>query len=175
MQCIDFKAELRNVAAARGQCHRLGGRLLDTLRIHDTYYRLADGRLKRTQIRGEPARWVFYHRADRVPPKLCTFRVLTDDQATTRWGARALPVWIELEKTREMWMVDQVRVHIDAIDTLGDFIEFETLVGRRHPVETALRAVADLRRHFAPILGEPVGASYADLIAQQAMIDRAAG
>ena len=90
MQNVEFKAELRDVDAARAQCRLLDARLLGLLRQTDTYYRLPDGRLKRRQSTGERTEWILYHREDCVSPKTSTFTIFSDAQARRRWGTRSL-------------------------------------------------------------------------------------
>lgn len=167
MQCVEFKSELRDPDAARAGCQRAYGPMISTGCWTETYFKLHDGRLKRRECEGEQPQWIFYHRLDRIRPRLCTFSILSDAQAQTRWGTAGLKPWVTIRKQRSMWMVDQVRVHIDHIEGLGWFLELETLVGRRHPVIEAHEAITMLREVFSPVLGEAISASYADLVAQQ--------
>ena len=49
MQNIEFKAELRDIDAARIQCTVLDARHIGQLRQTDTYFRMPDGRLKKRE------------------------------------------------------------------------------------------------------------------------------
>ncbi|MDY7110233.1 MAG: class IV adenylate cyclase [Planctomycetota bacterium] len=166
MQNIEFKAELRDLQAARAQCQALDAQRLGTLRQTDTYFKLPDGRLKKREAPGEPVEWIFYHRPDRARPRMCNYSILNDDQARRRWGAWSLKPWLIVCKTRELWMIGNVRIHLDEVDELGTFIEFEAMVSREFDVKHGHDAIADLRERFQPILGEPVSVSYCDLMAQ---------
>lgn len=167
MQNIEFKAELRNLEAARAQCKALDAQCIGTLRQTDTYFKLPDGRLKKREAPGEPIEWIFYHRPDRARPRMCNYSILSDEQARRRWGAYSIKPWLIVRKTRELWMIRNVRIHLDEVDELGTFIEFEAMVSKEFDVKTCHDAIADLREHFQPILGEPVSVSYCDLMAQQ--------
>ncbi len=166
MQNIEFKAELRDIEAARRQCDVLGAQCIGRLRQTDTYYKVVDGRLKRRVAPGEPTEWIYYHRPDRVTPKMSNYSILTEDQAQRRWGTKRLRAWLTVTKTRELWMVEEVRIHLDDVDRLGRFIEFEAVVSREFDVQACHQAVGELRRVFAMTMGEPVGPSYSDLMAQ---------
>lgn len=166
MQNIEFKAELRNLSAARKQCELLGAERIGELRQNDTYYRLADGRLKRRETLGEPVEWIFYHRPDRVSPRMSNYTILNTEQARRRWGTHSLTPWLTVSKVREAWMLGDVRIHLDEVDGLGTFIEFEALVSRRFDVKMCHEAVKELRKTFAPLLGEPISKSYSDLVEQ---------
>ncbi|MCI0364325.1 MAG: class IV adenylate cyclase [Phycisphaerales bacterium] len=167
MQNIEFKAELRQLEAARSQCRLIGAQRMGELRQTDTYYRLPDGRLKKREAPGEPVEWIFYHRPDRITPRMSNYTILNDDQARKRWGTKNLTPWLKVIKTRELWMIDQVRIHIDQVDELGAFIEFEAIVSRRFDVKMAHDAIGLLREKFRPVMGEPIAVGYSDLMEQQ--------
>jgi adenylate cyclase class 2 len=166
MQNIEFKAELRNVEAARRQCKLIQAEHAGHMRQVDTYFRLPDGRLKKREIPNQPVAWIFYHRPDRITPKMSNYTILNDEQARRRWGTHGLKPWLTVAKTRELWMIGDVRIHLDDVDDLGTFIEFEAVVSRHFDVRMCHAAIAELRAHFGPLLGEPVAVSYSDLMQQ---------
>jgi adenylate cyclase class 2 len=164
MQNIEFKAELRNPDAARAQCVALGADHLGSLCQTDTYFKLADGRLKRREAPGEPVEWIFYHRPDQIRPRMSNYTILSEPQARRRWGTHSLKEWVVVVKTRDLWLLHNVRIHLDDVKDLGWFLEFEAMVSRQHDVKACHDAVAELRKTFAPILGESIAMSYADLL-----------
>jgi len=167
MQNIEFKAELRDPQAARAQCEVIGATRMGVLNQTDTYFKMPDGRLKRREAEGEPIEWIFYHRENRLQPRLSNYAILTDAQARRRWGTESLREWIVVRKQRELWMKENVRIHLDHVDRLGWFLEFEAIVDAKHDAAQCRKAVASLRAQFEPALGEPISVSYADLIAQE--------
>lgn len=167
MQNIECKAELRDLALARGVCHALGAIKVATLEQVDTYYRVANGRLKRRQTTGEPPEFILYERADALHARASNFSILSEDQARLRFGSVAMPVWIEVRKVRELWLHGAVRIHLDTVEGLGTFIEFESLVTRSNPPELAERAIASLREKLAPAMGEAIDCSYSDMLVRE--------
>ncbi|MEM8835799.1 MAG: CYTH domain-containing protein [Planctomycetota bacterium] len=168
MQNVEFKCELRDIALARGILKRLGAHLVRTLRQRDTYYKVADGKLKRRESWGEdghpePTEYVFYHRVQRVGPKLSHFTLLSEEQALRRYGEREMPVLVELEKRREVWIWKSVHAHLDDVDDVGKFFEADVLVTPRQHIGICHRMIASLRESLAPALGEPVSPGYAEL------------
>ncbi|MCA9286715.1 MAG: class IV adenylate cyclase [Phycisphaerales bacterium] len=166
MENVEFKAELRDLEAARAQCRALPARFMFVRPQLDTYYKLPDGRLKRREAPGVPVEWIYYHRADAVRPRLSTFAVLTDEQARTRWGTQSLREWVQVRKTRELWLLENVRIHLDVVENLGRFIEFEAQVTGKFDRQICSESVVALREAFAPVLGEPIAVSYGDLMAE---------
>lgn len=167
MQNFECKYELRDAELCRGVIARLGARHVATVRQTDTYFKVADGRLKRRESPGEPTEWIFYHRQDRIKPRLSHFTIYSEAEALARFGSRPLPVWVIVEKTRELWMKDQVRLHLDDVERLGRFFEIEALVTPRQHVGVAHGLVNDTVRALGPILGEPISLSYSDMLAAE--------
>ncbi len=167
MHNIEFKAELRDPVVARRQCRLLGAERIGVVQQTDTYYRLHDGRLKKRDAPGEPTEWIYYHRRDVVRPRMCNYTILSDEQAQRRWGTRNLRSWVKVIKTRELWMHENVRIHLDDVDRIGVFLEFEAVVSRACDVQTCHQKIRHLRQLFGPTLGEPVGPSYCDLMAAE--------
>jgi len=167
MQNIEFKAELRDMEAGRAQCKAIKAQHIGVLRQTDTYYKLPDGRLKKREAPNEPTEWVFYHRPNRVSPRMCNYTILSEEQATRRWGTHSLRPWLTVVKTRELWMLANVRIHLDDVDKLGVFIEFEAMVSKEFDVQECHMSIDHLRQTFQPILGEPISVSYSDLMDQQ--------
>ncbi len=165
MQNVEYKCELRDPDLARAVCRRLGARLVASFRQTDTYFRTAEGRLKKRETPGEPTEWIFYHRPDRTRPKISNFTIYSEREARERYGERAMPVWLIIEKLRELWMWDSVRVHFDEVYGLGRFLEIEALVTPRQHLGRCHRAVRRLVETLGPALGEPISCGYSDLIA----------
>ena len=172
MQNIEFKAELRDLEAARCQCRLAGAIYIGRLYQTDTYYKLPDGRLKRREAIDEPTEWIFYHRDDHVRPRVSNYSILTDEQARRRWGTYSLREWLQVRKIRELWMLDNVRIHLDDVESLGTFIEFEAVVGTGHDTAACQAAVGRLRAMFGAVLGEAVSVSYSDLMDEQVQSNR---
>lgn len=170
MQNIEFKAELRDIALGRAQAQAIGARLISIVDQTDVYYRLPDGRLKKRDVRGEPTEWIFYHRPDRPAPRMSHFTLYSDDQARLKWGTSNLKEWVTVRKRREIYVIENVRIHLDEVDELGTFIEFEAMTSRRWSVKKCHEEIADLRQAFGPIMGEAISGSYSDLIDRLARV-----
>lgn len=169
MQNIEFKAELREIGFARAALRRLGAHKVGRIEQVDTYFRVLTGRLKRrvaiTDGEPEPAEVIQYDRRDRTQPKMSRFTIYTEDEARERFGELPLPIWCEVRKKREVWMWGGVRVHLDEVEDLGRFIEFEALVTPRQHVRRCHELIAELRRALGPAVGEPISTGYADMLA----------
>lgn len=167
MHNVELKLELRDLALARSICRTIGAAHIATLEQTDTYYNVPSGRLKKRECRGEPTEYVFYDRPDKARARLSHFSIYTEQQALERFGVSPLPVWVVVRKTRELYMLGGVRIHLDSVEGLGNFLEFEALVSPSQTVSKCHRAVKELRRQFAPVLGEVIATGYSDMRAQE--------
>ncbi len=174
MKNVEYKAELRDPDLARAIAREIGAALIVRLQQTDTYYSVASGRLKKREAVAlgravatpEPVEFIAYERPDRVSPRVSNYSVLTEQELLARYGRTPLPVWLIVSKIRELWTWRSVRIHLDKVDHLGWYFEIESLV--RPPVDEreAGELAERIRATFAPALGEPVAASYSDLLAQ---------
>jgi predicted adenylyl cyclase CyaB len=116
----------RRIAAAPG-CERAA-----VLRQADHYLRVARGYLKLRVVRGGASELIFYERPKRKgarESRYVTWRVEDPDTALRVLSA-ALGVETVVRKTREVYLVDGARIHLDRVAGLGTFIEIEVLMER---------------------------------------------
>jgi adenylate cyclase class IV len=164
MQNVEFKAEIRDLEAARRQCGLVGATRCGAFVQIDTYFRVPEGRLKRRESPGRPPEWIFYRRSDAPSARVAQYTLLTDEQARVRFGEGTLAPWKVVRKTRELWMVGNVRVHLDQVEDLGLAIEFEAVLSPRHDLAECRAMIQHLRDEFAPIMGEAIAGSYESLV-----------
>lgn len=164
MQNVEYKAELRDIALARAIAGRVGCRFVEQLWQTDTYYKLTDGRLKKRQCDGRPDEYIFYARDNASKPRLSRFKIYSPAEAAERFGSIDLPVWVVVKKSRDVWLFESVRVHLDLVERLGVFFELEAMVSPRQNLARCYELVNTLKGHFAPALGEPLSMSYSDLM-----------
>tara|TARA_R110002073_G_scaffold239285_1_gene400703 strand:- start:235136 stop:235693 length:558 start_codon:yes stop_codon:yes gene_type:complete len=174
MKNFELKAELRDPNLARLICQKIGASKVIKLRQTDVYYNVARGRLKkRTSVAvdravgsPEPIEYIFYERENRTDAKVSEYHIYTHIQVQERFGQAPLPVWLEVEKNRELYLYNSVRIHIDDVIDLGWYFEFEILVDKDTDMEQAKELATQLKSTFLPALGEPIATSYSDLLAQ---------
>ncbi len=116
----------RRIAAAPG-CQRAA-----VLRQADHYFHVVRGYLKLRVVRGGVSELIFYERPKRKgarESRYVTWRV-DDPDTALRLLAATLGVETVVRKTREVYLVDGARVHLDRVAGLGTFVEIEVLMER---------------------------------------------
>lgn len=94
----------------------------------DTYFKVPFGRLKLREGNIENA-LIHYCRPDKTGPKRSEV-LLYDTQPQSNLKAlliKSLGVLTVVDKYRDIYFIDNVKFHLDAIDRLGTFLEIEAI------------------------------------------------
>jgi predicted adenylyl cyclase CyaB len=164
---IEIKARCRDLAAARESARRLATRRLGTDRQVDTYFRTRSGRLKLRESSLSGGQLVPYLRADTPGPKRADYRVVPVEDAPglRRLLGEILGVHRVVRKEREIFLVENVRIHLDRVDGLGEFVELEAVFDGSAAAEAAQhRAVERLMGALGVRAEDLVASSYEALL-----------
>jgi predicted adenylyl cyclase CyaB len=160
---IELKARLRDRERALEACRNLGAAHQGDIRQVDTYFRVPEGRLKlRASDPGEDY-LIFYRRPDVSGPKGCDYDIAVVDRSLRPVLAAALDVLTEVDKIRTLFLWHNVRIHLDSVKELGEFIEFEAVLSDKHDDTEGQARLADLQRAFDIHPGDLIEHSYLDL------------
>ena len=150
------RAALRPLAPAHG------GILVQA----DVYFHSRAGRLKLRTTDGAGAELIAYDRPDETAARLSAYFLVpvADPVALEAALGAALGVRGVVRKRRELWLWHNVRIHLDAVQDLGEFVEFEAVLGEGETEEAARRRLAELERRLSLAGAECIAGSYADLL-----------
>jgi len=177
MKNIEIKARCRDLARVRDAARSEGAVPHGVLHQTDTYFHVPVGRLKLREIEssGSPqggdatrcAELIFYRRSDDAGPKASEYEVAPVTEASRMCAAlaAALGIWIVVEKRRELWILDNVRIHLDEVTGLGSFLELEAVVDNAHAEDVCHQAVRRLLDLFEVGDDDRIRDSYSDLLA----------
>jgi adenylate cyclase, class 2 len=170
---IELKARLPDLNSARTTAERLATSRLGLLRQRDTYFNCLHGRLKLREIEDGASQLIAYHRADRPEAKASDYRLLEFSDADSARRLRqlletSLGIAVVVEKTREVYLYNNVRIHLDEVAGLGTFLEFEAVVGGATDDTTAHHQLAWLQNEFHIRNADLMQGSYSDMLSRQA-------
>lgn len=102
--------------------------LVEILKQKDIYYKIDAGLLK-LRIENGKQTLIFYKRNEKSPKRWSDYYLLeiSADQAAKFLG-KFLYKLIEVEKTRELYLYKNTRIHLDKVKGLGSYLELETRV-----------------------------------------------
>jgi len=169
MTNIEIKAHCEDLDRAEKNLQSLGAGPAGTVHQKDTYFRTDKGRLKLREIGPGEAHLIFYRRENIPGPKRSDYEVAftSDPEALRNMLQDVMGTWIEVDKKRKVWLWENVRIHLDEVKGLGQFVELEAVIdmeeGRdlgdsQERVEMLLRAL-----EIQP--DQLVGESYSDMLA----------
>lgn len=163
---IELKARLADLNAARQIAQELATERLEDQRQIDTYFRCHDGRLKLREINGQRAELVWYRRPDRADAKQSLYSLVDVPNPLELKAALtgALGILAIVDKHREIYMYQNVRIHLDRVADLGSFLEFEAVLGNGVDAQTGYSQVLLLRDRLQIGDEDLLEGSYSDLI-----------
>jgi len=174
---IEFKARLVDFAGARQIAQELAKSRMGVEQQTDTYFVVPRGRLKLREIAGGGAWLIAYERADSPELRNSDYRLIAvSDPAELKAAlAETLGVRVIVDKRREIFLHHNVRIHLDQVAGLGEFLEFEAVLGPGDSDSSGHAQVAGLRDAFQSALGEPMATSYSHLLLGKLLVDARRG
>ena len=161
---VELKARLHDRGKALKVCRGLGAAFEGDIRQTDTYFPVPEGRFKLRESDPGDDYLVFYRRPDVPGPKGCDYHIALVDPSVLALLRAALGVLGVVEKTRTLYLWENVRIHLDRVDGLGDFIEFEAVLSDEHADEDGFRKLGQLQQAFGITAHDLVELSYLELL-----------
>jgi predicted adenylyl cyclase CyaB len=126
---LEIKARCADAAAVRERALRLATERLGEESQVDTYFRTRAGRLKLRESSRSGGELVLYLRPDVAGARRSDYQVIpvADPAAARRLLDSLLGVHAVVSKRREVLLHHNVRIHLDRVDGLGDFLELEAV------------------------------------------------
>jgi predicted adenylyl cyclase CyaB len=164
MTNFEIKARCADPAAVRRLLAALGVAMAQRMRQVDTYFHVPRGRLKLREIEGREAQLIQYERPDRTAAHASDYVVapVAEPEGLKQALTRALGVRGVVEKTRELYLWEHTRVHLDEVTGLGSFLELETVITDQSR-EEAERECREAQAALGIGPEELIAGSYADL------------
>jgi homotetrameric cytidine deaminase len=166
---VELKARDGDPGATAARCLALGAEDRGVLAQRDTYFAAGRGRLKLREAEGG-AELVAYRRPDAGEPTESSY-VLAPVSAAAEL-AEALhsalgPALLVVAKRRRLLLWEGVRIHLDEVEGLGTFVEFEAMLesgSDEAAVAAARQKLARLRQELGIADDALVSGGYSDLL-----------
>jgi len=167
---LELKARDPSPARSLRACQELGAEDRGTLIQRDTYFEVPQGRLKLREETGGVAHLISYERPDLAAPKESRYRLIeVREPAELKEAlAGALGIRVVVSKSRRLFIRGDVRIHLDRVEGIGDFIEFEGVAAIGGDPAGFAGLLDDLRRAFAIRDEDLLRESYSDLVGSAA-------
>ena len=160
---LELKCRSTSCEELHARALRLGAVFQATLVQTDTYFHVPTGRLKLREIHGSHAELIQYDRPDVAGDRWSTYTRVTvgDPGGMTRALRDALGIRCIVRKVRALYQYRTARIHVDEVEGLGSFLEFEVV---DTPAAEAEQIMAALRSAFAVRDEDVIAGSYGEMV-----------
>jgi predicted adenylyl cyclase CyaB len=162
---LEIKAPCADLAGARHAVRQLGAREGGIETQTDTYFHVPNGRLKLREIEGKPAYLIWYDRPDQSAVRTSAYYLVPVADAPTTKAALAAALGVRgvVAKRREIHFWHNVRIHLDTVAGLGDFLELEAVLSEGDDEEVSQQRLDRLIAVLGIKAAGTLGPSYLDL------------
>ncbi len=124
---LELKAKVDSLEPIRRKLEALKSKHVGTFQQTDTYFDVPKGRLKLRQINSEKTQLIYYERDNVSKPKRSDIFIMEipESKAFTALLKKILKVKVTVKKTREIYWFEKTQIHLDTVDSLGCYVEFE--------------------------------------------------
>jgi predicted adenylyl cyclase CyaB len=133
----------------------------------DTFFRGPSGRLKLRE-EATTAELIFYARGSELSARESRYwrSSVSDVAGTIALLAAALGIDGVVQKRRLLFLIGQTRVHLDAVDGLGAFVELEVVLSEAQAVVDGKQIATELMAELGIAPDDLIGPAYIDLLKQ---------
>ena len=162
---LELKARCADLAAVRSIVQQLCGRDALLELQTDTYFQVPNGRLKLREIRGQPAVLIAYQRPNQSELRASDYHLVPVSEPALLKVALigALALRGVVTKRREIYFWQNVRIHLDEVENLGTFVEFEAVLGPDDGDAVSRQRLDELVKALRLELSQFVAGSYSGL------------
>ena len=166
MTNIEIKARHRRTRQTDKTLNKIGAHFDRIETQTDTYFDVNNGRLKiRERDSGIPQLIQYFREDSEVPrPSFYELVHLKEVEKVKRTLENEHGTRVIVRKKREIWIWENVRIHFDIVEDLGDFIEFEAVIGDDTEISIEQKRVELLMEEFGISQKDVIGQSYEDLL-----------
>jgi len=161
---IEIKAHCDNLSGVRRAAEGIGAKFSGILHQVDTYFHVPNGRLKLRQINDENTELIWYTRPNAAEARTSQYHVVPVADADLMLAAlsAAMGVRGQVKKRRDLLLWHNIRIHLDTVEGLGEFIEFEAMISEADPEAISRARLGELSRQLK--IGSQIAQSYCDLL-----------
>ena len=163
---IEIKARCSNRETIRNKLKSLGADFKGIDNQKDTYFKVNQGRLKLREGNIEN-HLIYYHRKNISSPKQSDVILFETkpNSSIKEILKQSLGIMVEVRKQREIYFIKNVKFHLDAVDSLGTFVEIEAIDSENKIGKEKLMEQCKNYINLLEILEEDfISVSYSDML-----------
>ncbi len=166
---VEIKARLRDREAVEALVRSRADHGPEFIVQEDVFFACGAGRLKLRRFSADRGELIFYRRLDAEGPTQSEFfkAPTTDPEALAAALKAALGEIGTVRKRRTLYLVGQTRIHLDEVESLGDWLEFEVVLEPGQSADDGAQIARELMREFGVLQEDLEARAYVDLLNSQ--------
>jgi predicted adenylyl cyclase CyaB len=163
---IEIKARILDIDYCVSKAKKLSGAEPEIIKQEDTFFNCEKGRLKLRILSDSSGLLIFYNRADTTIPKTSEYYISSTlepyrllEVLERSYGARG-----KVKKTRKLFIIGRTRIHIDQVENLGSFLEFEVVLKEGENITDGEIEAKELMKAFKISETDLLSSAYVDMI-----------
>lgn len=163
---VEIKARTNDLESLARRAESLAGSPPEILEQQDTFFPVRRGRLKLRRFDAEFGELIFYDRPDAEGPKTSAYDAapVADPDRLAAVLAAAFGTAGIVRKRRRVYIVGQMRVHLDEVEGLGTFLELEVMLHAGQSAEEGARIAHELMARLDVREEDLIAGAYVDLL-----------
>ncbi|WP_044349314.1 class IV adenylate cyclase [Dethiosulfatarculus sandiegensis] len=127
---IEIKASISDLAYCDRKAKILAGTEPEIIKQEDIFFNCEKGKLKLRIFSKENGLLIFYNRPEATGPKTSEYYLSSTQEPHCLLDVleRAYGSCGKVKKIRKLYMIGRTRVHLDKVENLGNFLEFEVIL-----------------------------------------------
>ena len=165
-QNVEIKANATNFNEQKMIAESLTGKPPEVLIQEDIYFNIPRGRLKLRVLSINKGQLIYYERPDEPGPKISKYQIYESSTPNklievleSSYGIRNI-----VRKERHLYIYKRTRIHFDIVDSLGEFIELEVVMGRNDNQSNGTEEANFLIKKLMINNEDLINCSYIDLL-----------
>lgn len=168
MKNLEIKAHCKNQKKAESIVRSMKAEYSCSCFQRDTYYKVSRGNLKLRETNSGEDVLIFYKRRKTASPKLCDYALFNVEKSNElkMFLKEAFGEAVVVEKIRKIYLYKNVRIHLDNVKELGEFIEFEAVLSEVNGHKESQETVQFLMEKLSIEKEDLIKGSYSGMLMQ---------
>jgi adenylate cyclase, class 2 len=166
VQNLELKAKYPDLAKAHAVAEEIGAVLTWKKEQIDTYFKVSTGKLKIRQHTGGSSELIGYSRPELTEARVSDYLIYSTDgpDSLKEILSKTLGQLVVVVKSRTLYLWKNVRIHLDEVKDLGNFIEFEAVMDKDNDENVSQERIQFLKSTFNIKEKELIATGYFELL-----------
>ncbi len=169
LENLELKARCHDLSAAHDKAITIASQWQWRRVQSDTYFAVPEGKMKLREVEDAAAELITYHRPAQAHAKYSAYQIYRTEAAESLINTlkNLFPVEMVIRKTRTLFLWKEVRIHLDEVEGLGDYIEFEAVITNHAGRDQARTHLKQLQIAFDISVEDLCAVGYYELLQQR--------